>query len=284
MLTQHTVWAQILTDLGMAMPPQPKTAAEAKAKPRQERDQVVLNGITTTYNPNMANILTMNENDFKNLSPNGEAPTVVPATDPSAAPPPSTNNPRGFLITLKCTTPNKQGSTFVQQKLISKLATLTADQAFKDRKTFYIAKAAVVSETSVKNDPNMTAGSSAPAAAYANPNTYAPQFGGGRQAYPGYGGSGGMRNRGYGRSREGMYRPGPQYVPNAPNTAAPSPTTRPGDPETTAPAVPYPDPQTGEDMGDDKSLTVLIAVILDPPPPAPKDPNAATASPRASAQ
>src|SRR5258708_14261564 len=118
----------------------------------------------------MAKILTSNETDFKNLSPTDEAPTVVPATDPSAAPPTSTNNPRGFLITLKCTTPNKQGSTFVQQKLITKLATLTADQALKDHKTFYIAKAAVVSETSVKNDSNITAGGpSAPAGGYANP-------------------------------------------------------------------------------------------------------------------
>jgi hypothetical protein len=141
-----------------------------------------------------------------------------------ATPGGSDTSTRGFLVTVRCTTPNAGGSTYVLDNMVKKLKEVTAANAYKDKKPYYIAKAAVIAETQIQKDPNRAASP------------------GGVQA-------------GAGVPAREVVRGAP--APGDPVAAAPE-----------APPVPFPDPVfPKEDMGEDWALTVLIAVVLDPPPP-----------------
>ena len=288
------VWPKLIADLSAAVPPQPVIEDVAKAIPRAQREQIIIDSIMHEYRPSMADILAANENDFKNMVPGsviipqspmtaGEPAAPMQTTSPRtgrrgpAAPAPTPapevvavvptagpENARGYLITLRCTTPNAGGSTYVQQNLVKKLLEYTAADAYAKKKPYYIAKATVIAETKVKEDTGRTAGGG----------------GGGAAASPAFAPQGGTGFTPRGRGRGGlMNRPAPTPV------APPTPTPGVADvPTPTGPTAQFPDPQTGEEMADDFSLTVRIAVVLDPPAPPAADPSNADKTPRAAAQ
>ena len=286
------VWPKLIADLSAAVPPQPVIEDVAKAIPRAQREQIIIDSIMHEYRPSMADILAANENDFKNMVPGSviipqspmtaaepaaAAPTMNPRSNRGgrAAPTPApevvavvptagSENARGYLITLRCTTPNAGGSTYVQQNLVKKLLEFTAADAYAKKKPYYIAKATVIAETKVKEDTGRTAGGG----------------GGGAAASPAFAPQGGTGFTPRGRGRGGlMNRPAPTPV------APPTPTPGVADvPTPTGPTAQFPDPQTGEEMADDFSLTVRIAVVLDPPAPPAADPSNADKTPRAAAQ
>ena len=186
------------------------------------------------------------------------------------APVAGTESARGFLITLRCTTPNAGRSTYIHQTLVKKLLEFTAADAYAKKKPYYIAKATVIAETKVKDDAGRPAGGGG-GGGNTNPALSAPTGGGGVPF-----------NRLGGRGR--------RYTPSSPVAAPIAPPTGAAQPDPATPAGPvalFPDPQTGEEMADDFSLTVRIAVILDPPaPPAvdPSSPDKTPTAPRAAAQ
>ncbi len=285
------VWPKLIADLSAAVPPQPVIEDVAKAIPRAKREQIIIDSIMHEYRPSMADILAANENDFKNMAPGSVIAPRSPMTaaEPAAAAPtmnPRSNrggrvaptpapevvavvptagseNARGYLITLRCTTPNAGGSTYVQQNLVKKLLEYTAADAYAKKKPYYIAKATVIAETKVKEDTGRTAGGG----------------GGGAAASPAFVPQGGGTFNPRGRTRGMLNRPAPvQIAPTNPTPGAadvPTPT---------GPTAQFPDPQTGEEMADDFSLTVRIAVVLDPPAPPAADPSNADKTPRAAAQ
>ncbi len=267
------VWPKLIADLSSSVPPQPVIDDPAKAPPRPQREQIVIDTISHEYRSSMTDILLASENDFKNMGAatdpartatgaEGAAPSADRRgnPDPAAAvvaPVVGAEGARGFLITLRCTTPNANGSTFVQQNLVKKLLAFTAADAALKKKPYYIAKATVVSETRVKEDTLRAAAAA----------------GGGAGA--GGGAVGGTRNtptiRGGDipptRGERGGRNTGPLPVtPIAPIVPAPGATV-----DANAPVIQFPDPQTGEEMAEDFALTVRIAVVLDPPPPAVAD-------------
>ena len=223
----------------------------------------------------MADILLASENDFKNMGAATDpartatgAEGAAPSTDRRGNPDPAAaavvapvvgaEGARGFLITLRCTTPNANGSTFVQQNLVKKLLAFTAADAYLKKKPYYIAKATVVSETRVKEDTLRAA-----AAAGGGAGAGGGAVGGTRNTPPIRGGEiPPTRGERGGRNTGSL-----PVVPIAPIVPAPGATV-----DANAPVIQFPDPQTGEEMAEDFALTVRIAVVLDPPPPAVADP------------
>jgi type IV pilus assembly protein PilM len=278
------VWPKLITDLSAAVPPQPVIPDPKKAPPREKREQIVIDSIVPEYRSSMADVLRASDNEFKNM---GAATDVMPGegairtpvsdagADPSggraeyrgrrgeAAPPPEPSptvavpsagapvDSRGFLLTVRCTTPNAGASTYVQDTLVKSLLKLNALDAYTQKKPYYIAKASIVAVTKVKEDPSR--GNGAPAS-----GGVAPAFNGneGNFSSPARTGRRGDAGR---VPIDSSIRSPRSVVPIAPPAAG----------DAAAPVVPFPDPQTGEDMGDDTSLIVRIAVVLDPPPPAP---------------
>jgi hypothetical protein len=104
-------------------------------------------------------------------------------------------------------------------------------------------------------------------------------YGGGGYGGRGYSGRGegtmmsrnfsSVRNMQRGESGGGRFQP-PAATRGARNTQL--------DPNDPANQVKFPDPQTGEEMAEDSSLTVLIAVVLDPATAVTTPPGAASAA------
>ena len=184
---------------------------------------------------------------------------------------------RGYLITLQLTSPNRNAPALVDAALVRDLMPrVSLQNALKQGKNYYIARAMVVSALPIANDETRKAKlradyeqkRAAQEAALQNPNGAAGAYEGagayrgGRTGYPGRTGS--MIGRDPGRSR--IQRPGGGEDLTALTEADKEAFTDPL----------YP----GEMVLDDWQLTVLIAVELDPAAP-PVDPNAATATPTA---
>jgi type IV pilus assembly protein PilM len=282
------LWARLTSDIAATVPDQP-TLDQTKATPRPERKQIVIDGISSDYRPTISSVLALSENDFKNLALGGATQTVTSygregaTPDATAAPPVDTGvtaTARGFLITIHCTTPlpARQGSTFVLESMVSKLLALNGADAIKQKKPYFIAKATVATVQKVQEDQGRAAlltavgtGQGAAGGLYGG-NFQASYVGGGGGGFGGRGGGresaamlrgergGFIGNRGGGGSGYTRYQP--PAVAAAP--AAATRGARSGDPNDPANQIRFPDPQTGEEMADDSSLTVLIAVVLDP--------------------
>jgi hypothetical protein len=182
---------------------------------------------------------------------------------------------------MRCTTPNAQGSSFIQQTLVddmlkklgldavqppAPLAGSSSNSTAKPTKPYYVAKAAIVASTTLGIDQNLQ--------------------GLMKNGATGAGGAVGMMrpmmNFAAGGARDdGVGTPGLPgrgiYIPPRPIGAVGA-TGVGANGQNLPPA--FPDPLTNEDMSEDASVTVLIAIVLDPPvvPPAP------TNGARASAQ
>ena len=252
------VWPKLITEITSALPPQPVIPDATKAPPRAKREQIVIDNITPEYRPNMADIIAANDNDFKNIVTNGAAGNATTGFNrgvpPAEGAPVAAAGPRGFLLRVRCTTPHAGGSTYVQQNMVMKLVSTTVPDALaaamKTKKPYAIIKATVATETKVKEDTSRGAGVGTGV---------------------GTGGTGGGNISTYGgrnTGREGFSREVPR----------PQPTAVQPEPGKEGPVVQFPDPQTGEEMADDFSLLVGIAVVLDPAPLSP-DAAAAAAAP-----
>ena len=262
------IWPMLHGDIVSRLPAQPNEDA-VKAIARTAREQIVLDQYVAEYLPKIGEALTKSENDFKSY---GSSPALVPATgidappavvDPTTGEPvaaaaaaaPAANgdlpaDPRGFLINIRCTTPNEKGVVFVREKFIARLLQLDEYEAYKAGLPYYFARASVVSQMPVKDDPSRITGIPD------NPGglpTVTPPTGvdaGGTPtgaivdpARPNGGFTGGSR---------------PIVTPTKPAGTDPS---VPADPSA---AIAIIDPQTGEDMSSDLSFVIKLAVVLDP--------------------
>lgn len=298
-ITGHGLWNSLYQDLtsNELIPSlSDQSGEQLKKTQRTQRRQIVLHAMNSSYQAKMTQILSMTPGEFRQLTvdqsgnvtmqstaasnvpmpgadnPGAATPGATPAA-PTTPLPPGAENARGFLITMRCTTPNAQGSSFIQQTLVDNMMRKLGLDAVqppapppgsnnnsappgKPTKPYYIAKAAIVSSTKLGIDTNLQ--------------------GLMKNGATGAGGAIGMMRPvvNYGAAGPGD-EPG---TPGLPGRRAYIPPRPPGGVGTTAvgpngqslpPA--FPDPLTSEDMSEDASVTVLIAVVLDPPvaPPAP---------------
>lgn len=292
------MWADLWLDLTRAIPAQTGEApAKLKATPRDKRQQVFIESFASQYNADMSAILAMSDNEFKGLefvpatppdlsgapgttvgaeTPRGLNPEVprglggggnyrpTPRTEEgggdSGEPKPA--GPRGYLLTIKCTSPTANASDLVHAALIDKLKTdLSLDNALKNRKHYYYARGLIVSAQQIRSDPARQAKILADFTARQNmeqKNT--------DSDIRSPGGAGG----GQGRTLPG--RPG-AFNPERPPlglgegirpTAGPDAEAAQKELEKKAFAAPnFPD----ESILDDWELTVLVAIVLDPKAP-----------------
>jgi type IV pilus assembly protein PilM len=296
-LTQYRMlWLDLLNDLQKAIPqPVAQVAkalldgnkAELMAVPRNQRGLIMIDSISSRFYGDLNAVLI--DPQFQRFvidNPNGAggfmndtsgapqpfSPGVnpdQPAPDSGAPPAGSAPQPpaapgtrggagtRGFVITLKCTSPDHNAVQLVYNKLLTNLMAIWPS-ASRPQMEYGVAKAMMVSANQIYQDPaRMTqlkaqydsaiqAKKLADAAA-ANAKAIA------QQAM--------AASTPPGAARGGMFQnsqPQPQLVNGVdPNAPPPDPNDA------------YKDRLTGEDMRNDWEFTVLFAVQLDPPPAAP---------------
>ena len=70
------------------------------------------------------------------------------------------NTPRGYIVTIRGTTPNKGKSNFIDAAFVQKLLEHTAEQQLKLNKSWYIARAEIVQvgPRNLKNQPQFDEG------------------------------------------------------------------------------------------------------------------------------
>lgn len=306
----RTLWPTLLADIHDALHsanPQPELLTgnvdQIKAIPRATRQQIFVEDLTSVYNPDLTALLAANPSDFAALV--GSATGAVtgprggggfpmpgmrgmPGMDPNgsgeadvAAP----DKARGFLITMRLRTPSNGGYTFVENTFLTSLRAINLAAAFVNPPTperqYYVAKAGIISSTSVANragagDVNAFATRAGAPGGFGAPQPGAESWGGGMPP-------GGYPGMAPGRSPSpfGGFDPtggGAGAATGAPAAGPVARPTIPAETTVTVPVDPLADPLTGEDMRQDVDVTVAFIVVLDPPKPAPTVPVDQTAA------
>ncbi|HLL89074.1 MAG TPA: type IV pilus assembly protein PilM [Tepidisphaeraceae bacterium] len=279
-LTQYReTWHKIMADIhaaALSTNPQPELASgdpkEITKILRRDRNLVQIDSVNSVYRPDLANVLTMSETEFRALAA-GEAGNAgagasrggppgfpmggAPAADPAAA-------IRGYIVTLRVTTPNAGGYRFIADTLMKALTAINANAAYPGR-SYYIPRATIVRSNTVGQRLGPAAGPRAGGGGAVG--FVPPAFGGpgGPSGVPPYGPPPGMMGGGpfggaqgpYGAGGPGGMFGGAGGIPAVANNAA-------------QPVDPHADPTIpGEKITNDTEATLVFAVVLDPPPPAP---------------
>jgi hypothetical protein len=156
------------------------------------------------------------------------------SASPDAGP---AGNQRGFILTVRCTTPYEQGVRLIDQTFIQNLLAIKPGAIPLD-KPYYIAKAGFARRDYVRNDTQLMS------KLQADYNLRAQQAA--QPAVPGGPPGGGPPMGG------AMFNPGSMGGPAAGNSI---------------PEAAFQDPILHEDVRDDLEATIVIAIVLDPPPP-----------------
>jgi type IV pilus assembly protein PilM len=304
LVSDRDVTAALVQDVASAVPPDKLTPAQLKATPRNERQVIEHWGWTMRYEPDIARFLspTMTEDQFNLEAEKGSSsgstytPTFVPAGAPGASPyllgrpmgRPMPNMPmpqmptapvaapvggptqRGYIITMQCRTPyTKNASGLVNETVVKYLRERNQDSK-NPPENYSIVRVTIPSAVKL---------------AMSNKVPQTPRVKKAPLVFqvPGAAGGGAVRQFPAGTPnpyRNGLFPPhgvngqqggyDPNFRPNLPNVG-PNGLPMPNNPnnpnDSTQVADPLADPNIpGESMKNDYLVTVLIAVVLDPPP------------------
>ncbi|MGH7175967.1 MAG: type IV pilus assembly protein PilM [Tepidisphaeraceae bacterium] len=269
--TYRGVWPGLIGDIYSALPelqrnPGAVQPVTLKQTPRNQRKLLLIDTISTRYYDNLGAILA--DPDFRRWiadnavlaapPPSGEPPPPAePAEEPhEGAPDPSEvqtnglNKPdaRGFLITIRCTSPYGEAPMLIGREFIGNLLKICPDEK-RPKMDYAVCKAVMVNFTQIKKDP-------------ARMQKIKQEYDAAQRAQQAAAAASGV--------------PGAGHAP----PPAPTPGARPGQPNP-AEQEAYKDHAMNESMLDDWDVTVLIAVMLDPPaytPPPPGEKPAPQAS------
>jgi type IV pilus assembly protein PilM len=134
MMDGRDLWPAILSDIFSALPPSPATVAQMMAQPRQNREIIQIDKLSSVYSPDL--MASLNSGQL------GPGLTINP-TD--------TDNPptgsRGFIISMNLTTPHHDAYPWVINTMIARLKQMNAawmtqytTQHPDAPKQYYIAK------------------------------------------------------------------------------------------------------------------------------------------------
>jgi len=255
----------------LPMPPKEIVSGDPtqiKKIPRGKRKMILINNWTSRYIPEAQLEQIVKAPDYaryadgtgNNNNPAPAAPGDAPApaaTPESAALGNGVISPtsRGFLITMRCTTPYDAAldpGGLIEKDFVGKLMNIKPD-ASHPHMEYAVARVAQVQARRVKMDPDRLARLKAEyeAAAKAAEMQQAKANGGQPTTPPP------ANPNGPAPTPPPVYRQNSGMAPAAPGGAAP------------VDAEAYKDPVLGESVIDDWEFTLLIAVTLDPPPAAP---------------
>jgi hypothetical protein len=274
LLKYRRLWENILGTIHGALPaPQPQLLSgdveQIKSIPRGQRQQILIDDIMTVYTPDMTSVLRLNESQFKtqggpgNPYQPGMPPGGMPGMPPEPGMPPdmgmgggygapaaASNGPRGFVITIRGTTPNAGSYDFIYKNFVVPLSKHTEDAKdaqgnfIAPKQGFYLAKATVVSARPIRQSPErLKQLEDAYAAATKGQQLPASNRPGNRGVFGGAPGE---------MPPEAM----PGYAPQGTNA---------GGKGETADAA-FLDRLTKEDVRQDSEFTVRLAIVLDPKP------------------
>ncbi len=225
-----------------------------KKVPRRDRKQIIVSAFTSKYAPDLSPVLADPSILSSNvdLSVDQAAPlggtiesVAAVALAPGAVPPDATK--RGYYVTIKCSTPNAGGAGM----FVDYIAALKASPPTPSR-PWRVSEATVVRQLPVSSDqPRLAAmvlayTNAQRLKAAANPAT--PDMANNPQPLPGM--PGGAFDNGMGR---GAGLAGGNQPNGIPDEA-------------------YQDPQLHEDVRNDTEAIIVLAVQMDPTPPAPATP------------
>ncbi len=267
-------WTNLLADVVNCLPkPQPELLSDditkVKSIPRGDRKLVQIDSITSVYYPDLTQPLAapdlsrfvqpggavMIAAPAPGMTPDsGDAAMdsvdagIAPPTAAAPAAPAAAGGPagatRGFLITVKCISPNKAGHSLVQDVFVAALQKIAPDAA-NPHKAYAIPKATVLGAMQVKQDTPKLAKMKSDYAVALQQKAQQQQNAPATPAKPG--------------APTGFFGRGqPVVVPNV-NQIDPNDNS------------PYLDRVLQEDVRDDWEVTVVFLVQLDPPaytPPA----------------
>jgi type IV pilus assembly protein PilM len=291
MLDDRAIWLNLLGDIFSALPPMPEgypSAAYLKATDRDKRPIILINNVSSTYYPDLTQIMT----------PPPELGIVAGAAGTAGS-----NDPdipagsRGFLITLSVTTPHADGFLFLNNSLVPNLKKF--NRAWMDNqnathpddpRNYYFAKvSSPIGQTQIKNDTARVSqfqqsNTAADALEGTTPGAAAASMNGGfRGGPPGPSRFGGPPS-GFGGPPAGFGGPPPGF--GGPPSGFGGPQGfggNMGGPGAAATAE-IKDRLTGDDRSNDWEMKIDIVVIIDPPPVPPGQTPAAAGAPTASAQ
>lgn len=301
----RSVWGRLMADLYKALPaPQPEVLSgnpeQVKQVPRNQRRQVVIDQLSTTYMPNLGPVLAADLTAFAqgmglNLPAAAAAPAVALApppggaggefgpmggefggAQPAAPDPAAVGDPsaaRGFLVRAVVLTPNDSGAGLVQETLIKNLLAI-GPTAQNPNVPYSIPKAKIITATRVRDDSNrmqkLKQDHDSARARGQGQGFGAPAFGGGGGGGNPWGGGGG----GGGEFGGGEFgRPAGGGAPwGGGGGGAPWGGPAGGGAVPQDDPAPFQDRLTGEDVRGDWEINILFVVQLDPPPPAPAAP------------
>ncbi len=284
------LWSNLIRDVRGALPKPQDAVVNGMAKwdadlvktvARGDRRIVILSDFTSQYVSDMA--LALKDPDFRRYAGGSAAvggggggfsggfgpppmgmgpPGLTPATPAASA-----DAVKGFLITVRCTTPFKNGVDLVQNDFIKNLMSI---QFAKDPdRRYMVARATIVTAMKLQNDQ---------AKLTAIQNTYDVLRGKGVAAGSGMPGAGlGMGGPFGPGGMPGGFDPSmmggpPGGIPMGPPPGFGGPGFRPGftpvpgaGGATEQPKQQFHDPLTEEDVSEDWEFVVLFAVAVDPP-------------------
>jgi hypothetical protein len=315
------LWPQILRGIHDALPAAPAVGSDPRAEQpvRNERREIHVDTVKSEFVANMSTALAdksfgtdtgaavsaqLSSSDDEDESAmtdraarfasqyRGGGGSRARAAKPAASAT-STNGPRGFILTMQCTTPYKDGAGLVKQQLLSRLLAMTKE-TMSPQRPFYVAKAVAVAPRRVGDDPGrmrwlednyqraitidlgsgrsggMAGGSAGPARGTVSvggtggsrrslQDLIAQNFTGRRRADdddP----SNNPFDRQHIAQAPGASAPGARV----PGVATPARTNADGAAAKADANAPYRDRMTGESVLDDMILTVKVAVVVDP--------------------
>ncbi len=180
LLPSRTLWARLLGDIYTEMP------VEKGEKPanRQARDFIYLDSIGSQYFHDMTPLLSMPADEFRGkaviVGPTGgqnagptfgsgsgsgfEPPPMPPGMGAPEGPPAATPM-RGFLLTIRCSTPSAKGTGLLVGNFLDPLKGKLSDKGYNPQRPYWIGRAVVQNSQRLKDVPGMAAARAAAAAA-----------------------------------------------------------------------------------------------------------------------
>jgi type IV pilus assembly protein PilM len=180
-LPGRRTWERIVTNFYDVMPKEPAGAIEvgkAPATPRAQRNWLYIDGIRSNYILDLKKALAENESEFGahaanmdaigGLNPNAAGGMggmggdgggfVAPTMNEDGTPVVASGDvkpTRGFLITMKATTPSAQGINLIQNQFLAALKSNFSEKNVSDSRRFYVARTLIVKQSQLKNLPGM---------------------------------------------------------------------------------------------------------------------------------
>jgi len=167
LLPDRTLWPRLLGDIYTYLP------VETPNKPpqRNQRDFVYIDSISSQYVPDIGPMMPdkMPEDLFRtkasNVGPGGNEFSGPSAMGQDTNAPPVTDAHRGFLITVRCTTPSAKGIVLLQDEFLKKALIGLAEKNTGPNREYFLGRAIVVKALQMKNIPGLVRPVAAPVVA-----------------------------------------------------------------------------------------------------------------------